>query len=170
MLLALDIATRTGWALGGPSDGSPRTGTWKLPGLDDMQLDRSLQVLDDSITGLCKIARVEIVAIEAPLMMQNRSAHTALGLISCAAVARCAAQRHGARIVMAQVQTVRRHFVGHGRPDDPKRAVMDRCKLLGWTVADDNAADAAALWSFAMSANYRHWAPKSTPLFGRAAA
>lgn len=168
-LLALDIAQATGWARGGANDGAPFTGTWTLHGLDDWGLDRSLATLHETVREFCRCHSVEIVAIEAPMMPPGRSSHTALGLISLVAVARCAAQRHGARIMLGNVSTVRKHFVGQGFPDNPKQAVMDRCKLLNWPVADDNAADAAALWCWAMSKSYPRWAPKGTPMFKGAA-
>jgi len=168
-LLALDIAGLCGWALGGPSDGGPRTGTWLLHGLDDYGLDRSLATLHETVREFCRCHSVEIVAIEAPMMPQFRSAHTAVALISLVAVARAAAQRHGARIRVVHVQSVRKHFVGSGRPDNPKRAVMERCRILGWPVADDNAADAAALWAYAMSVSYPKWSPRSTPMFAERA-
>jgi len=169
VLLALDIAQASGWALGGVNDGAPRTGVWLLHGLDDWGLDRSLATLHETVREFCRCHAVEIVAIEAPMMLQGRSAHTALGLISLVAVARAAAQRHGARLRLVHVQTVRKHFVGSGRPDNPKQAVMDRCRLLGWAFEDDNAADAAALWAYAMSVSYPKWSPRSTPLFRGAA-
>lgn len=169
MLLALDIASLTGWALGGPADGAPRTGTWLLHGLDDYGLDRSLATLHETVREFCRCHAVEIVAIEAPMTPQGRSAHTATALISLVAVARAAVQRHGARLRLVHVQTVRKHFVGQGRPDNPKQAVMDRCRLLGWQFEDDNAADAAALWAYAMSLHYPKWSPQSTPLFRGAA-
>lgn len=170
MLLGLDIATKTGFAFGGTADGAPRTGVWRLPGLDANTIDRSLSALHESVRQLCGAAGVEIVAIEAPLQIDSRSARTALGLISLCAVARAAAHRHGAQVRMVHVQSVRKHFVGNGRPANPKQAVMDRCDLLGWKFEDDNAADAAAVWAYGMSVSYPKWSPRGTPLFGRAAA
>lgn len=167
--MALDIAGLCGWALGGPANGAPRTGTWQLHGLDDWGLDRSLATLHETVREFCRCHSVEIVAIEAPMMLQGRSAHTALALISLVAVARAAAQRHGAQLRLVHVQTVRKFFVGQGRPDNPKQAVMERCRLLNWAFEDDNAADAAALWAYAMSVSYPKWSPKSTPMFAERA-
>jgi Holliday junction resolvasome RuvABC endonuclease subunit len=168
-LLALDIAGLCGWALGGPADGAPRTGTWLLHGLDDYGLDRSLATLHETVREFCRCHSVEIVAIEAPMIPHNRSSHTAVALISLVAVARAAAHRHGSRLLLAHVQTVRKHFCGEGRPDNPKLAVMERCRLLGWSAADDNCADAAALWCWAMSKSYPRWSPKGTPMFAERA-
>lgn len=48
----------------------------------------------------------------------------------------------------ADVSTVRKFFVQNGRPPDPKRAVMQRCKQLGWAPRDEHQADAAAIWAY----------------------
>lgn len=68
----------------------------------------------------------------------------------------------------AHVQTVRRHFLGTGRPKNPKEAVKRRCRDLNWPVEDDNAADAAALYCYVKSLACPDWSPKATPLFGKA--
>jgi crossover junction endodeoxyribonuclease RuvC len=170
VILALDLATRSGWALGGPQDGCPKTGTWDFPGFSVGCLNATLASLHASVTQFCIAAKVRIVAIEAPLLLPKRSPHTAIGLISMVGVARCAAYQRGANVVLENVQTVRRHFIGEARPDNPKEAVLERCELLGWPAVDDNAGDAAALWCWAMSVYHPNWAPCGTPLFRRAVA
>lgn len=164
-LAAFDVASATGVAFGGQGSSCPSFITWKLPPLSD--LDRAMVSLFDSVSQLLGLIKAKHVYIEAPLYITGRSQQTALDLISLAAVARCAAHRHGARVRLVHVQTVRKHFVGAGRPENPKQAVMQRCRLLGWTPADDNQGDAGALWAYGMAQVYPKWSPRSTPLFGR---
>ena len=66
-------------------------------------------------------------------------------------------------------QSVRKHFVGHGRPENPKAAVMARCRQLGWPIRNDHEADAGALWSFTQSVLDPSFAYKMTPMFARVA-
>lgn len=173
MILACDPScTAFGFALGGPEDAKPRAWTLKLPGADPYVLDKTFATAMDTVGLLCRSQKVTICAIEAPIIVMSRdsAAHTLAALVGLSAVVRAAAHRAGARVLLAASSTVRKHFVGHGRPDNPKRAVMDRCRLLGWDFTDDNAADAAATWCWAMSVSYPKWVPNGTPLFAGALA
>src|SRR5690606_34904388 len=87
-------------------------------------------------------------------------------LIGLAFMAGVVAASRRVRFERGHVQQVRRHFLGQGRPSNPKRAVMDRCRLLGWPVADHNCADAAALWCWAKSTYDKSFRVETgTPLF-----
>ncbi len=166
MLIALDASTvKTGFAFGGPDDGAPKGGVWRGLGADEMVFDRTLAGYSESLSLLIRATKAKRVLIEAPMMISDRSAHTAMALIQLTGALRASAHRAGTIVSLVAVQTVRKHFVGNGRPEYPKRAVQDRCKQLGWGVEDDNAADAAALWSYGMSLYYPSWAPRATPLF-----
>lgn len=166
MILACDPSTRRfGLAIGGPENGKPRAFTLALPGADELVFDRTLGNAYDTVSLQCRNSGVKIVAIEAPIIISERSAHTMTALMQLTGAVRAAAQRAGCKTMLVASSTVRKHFIGHGRHPDPKRAVMDRCRLLGWEVSDDNAADAAATWAYAMSITYPQWSPKSTPLF-----
>lgn len=178
MLLALDLNSRScGVAFGGPTDGGPRCVTWRLPGCgDEDKLNRSCAGLYNSISEFSKLIHPDIIAIEATFNPQkaegdSRSNNfTVVSSFSLAAVARAAAQNVGAKVVLTHVQSWRKTFCGHGRPKDPKEATLARCKLLNWSVANDDEGDAAGLWCHEMSLHYRHWSPKGTPLFRSGAA
>lgn len=166
MLLALDLSTvKTGFAFGGESDHSPRTGVWSLPGADESVFDQTLARLADSVSSLAAMIKPKHVFIEAPLVIMDRSAHTMVALMQLTGAARSAATRAGGKVALIASQTVRRHFVGSSRPENPKQVVMERCRLLGWSVQDDNAADAAATWCYGMSLKFPKWSPQGTPLF-----
>lgn len=168
MLLGLDLSTRaTGFAFGDEKCGKPTSGAWKMPGAADDVLDRTLGGIFESISTLCKVAKVTRVVIEAPIMIANRSSHTAMALIQLTGAARAAAHLAGASVRLVPVQTVRKHFIGKGRPDNPKLATMERCRLLGWPVDSDDAADAVAAWAWGVSTYYPRWSPNSTPLFAK---
>lgn len=176
VLIALDINSKSvGVAFGAPTDGAPRCVTWRLVGMDSEELlTRSCAGLYNSVSEYGKLLHPAIVAIEAPLNPQalrgTTTAHIIMGMFSLVAAARAAAHNAGARVVFCQVQSWRKTFCGHGRLENPKEATLARCKLLGWSVQNDDEGDAAGLWCHEMSLHYRHWSPKGTPLFRSGAA
>lgn len=167
-LIALDVnSRRTGVAFGNPDSPSPKCLTWALPGCkDDRSADRSFAGLYNSVTELAAMVNPTIVAIEAPFNPQAReegelqsSHHTVIPLFQLVACARAAAHNAGARVVLGHVQSWRKAFCGHGRPKDPKGATMERCRLLKWDVKNEDEADAAGLWYWAMGTNFPKWSP-----------
>lgn len=171
MLLSLDInSKRVGYGVGGPADPRPRLNTWSLFGCQtEDDLARSCAALYRSISDLSKFIHPAFVYYEAPFNPQGAdrqsNAHTVRGLLSLAAVAMAAGRNAGAQTKPVHVATWRKHFCGQGRPEDPKRVTMDRCRLLGWDVKNDDEGDAAGVWAFGMSLEYPKWSPNSTPLF-----
>jgi Holliday junction resolvasome RuvABC endonuclease subunit len=162
--------TRFGIACGGERDPRPRSFVWSLPGADDLNFDRTLSIAFGSAYELLIATKATDVFIEAPIIVSDRSAHTMVALMQLTGAVRTAAARAGVRVHMVASSTVRKHFLGNGRPDDPKRAVKERCRLLGYEVADDNAADACAVWNYGISKVCPKWSPNGTLLFGGARA
>lgn len=177
-VLALDLSSKTGWACDGITPGAPMTGVWRLPKLDALNQDRAFVQLDELIEATIIERAIECLVWEAPLNVYAHAgvdrfggtrgsarkdpdlAHALIGLGVIAAF-------RGTKLNLVtramDVQTVRRQFVGHGRPEDPKNAVMKRCAQLGWRVEDDNAADAAAVWFCAKAAADRYFQPSMLP-------
>ncbi len=169
-LLALDVSSkRTGYAFGTDAGTpAPRASCWAMPG--DGDLHRARAALATSIASLCGLIHPAVVVIEAPLQIFGRSAHTAFVLTALYGAASAAAHNSGAAVYDANVQTWRKHFTGQARPDNPKQATIDRCKLIGWEPKNDDEADAMGLWHWGMSTYFRHWRQVGTPLFRGAAA
>ena len=67
------------------------------------------------------------------------------------------------------VSDIRRHFLGDHmiKREQAKHETIARCRQLGWKVEDDNAADAAALWSLAASLLKPELALRLSPLFNK---
>lgn len=174
MILALDINSKsTGAAFGGPGDAMPRTLTWKLYGCaDEQDLARSGASLYRAITEISRIIKPRWLYYEAPFNPQDGRGHTnhqaVRALLSLAAVAMAAGLNSGAQIRPVHVQTWRKHFLGHGRPEDPKAVTMKRCELLGWSVANHDEADSAGIWCFAMLSQYPQWSPGKASARGAA--
>lgn len=163
MILALDIATNVGWCLGGPDGAAPRFGTLTLPGgATHAQETRSMRALYDWASPLCKIAKVKVVAIEAPWLAPGRSEHNVTMAFYLVGAARLAASTADALDVFERVQSVRKVFIGQGNlpRDEAKAAVMARCRQLGWSPNNYDESDAGALWYWAMANTYPKWQPR----------
>lgn len=172
-VLALDLATVTGWAVDRPDgSGVPLTGTVACRHVDN-DFGTAYVALERFIVDAVSVHQITHLAFEAPLVMAGRAGakvqtnvNTVRKLLGLAAVAELVGTRLGLQVYEANVQTVKKHFAGTGRAT--KDDIKARCRLLGWPIKDDNAADAAALWSYAKSLFDRSWAPRSTPMFAGA--
>ena len=167
-ILALDLARRMGWAYGTPGT-LPRHGSVTLgpPGSD---IDTIGAAFVRWLTDFKKLSPVDVLYVEAPVsashMAGKTNATTLLnlyGLYALSVVIGAMAGIGKRRVV--QVQQVRKHFLGTARPADKKRAVIARCRMLGWQPQDDNAADALALWDFACAVEAPNAAIATAPLF-----
>jgi hypothetical protein len=154
MILALDIATRMGWALGKPGE-VPRAGTVRF-GSDDASLwARYAHALTWAIDQFIHKPgeRVTRLVIEDQLNPQAFSSKEGAELLYGlpAIIAACAYHRGIYKIERHKVADVRGLFIGRRglKTNDAKAAVMRRCRQLGWAVGEDhNAADACALWAY----------------------
>ena len=173
-ILAIDLATRTGWARGHVG-AHPRWGSVKFGTSTDHNNEIFAQCMR-WITQVLQAQKPDVLILEAllpPIAMSkvNATSAAALGRLSgLNAIVRATAHNMGVgEIAEASVGDIRAHFIGTRRMVrfDAKRAVMDRCKRLGWNVEDDNEADSLALWHYACSLIDPKLALNVTPLFGR---
>lgn len=95
------------------------------------------------------------------------NAETIQTLIGLCWAAQIVAAERVLRVAGARPQTVRKHFCGSGHAK--KADVQARCRMLGWSFADDNQADAMALWSWAKSTHDKSYQPHAvSALFAKA--
>lgn len=153
-VLALDIATNTGIAVG-KSGGDPVCWSENLgKGSDDRRFSNALRLTD----RLIREHEPDLVAVEAAIGGKTTS-HYLVGLVAC--VRGCVANR-GVPCESMHLGSIRKHFLGTAlttkhfpglKHADAKKAikaeVVKRCELLGWEVPNHDAADAAALWDYA---------------------
>lgn len=173
-ILAMDIATKTGIAVG-VSGGDPRSWFMDLgQAPDDRRFSNVLRLTH----GLIEAHQPDLIAVEAAIGGPKASAYL-IGLVAC--VRGCAFNR-GVRCESVHLGSVRKHFLGkHFTARDfpgmkrieakraMKRMVMDRCQLLGWPVETDDEADAVALWDYACANFAGVQAKPLGDLFARAA-
>ncbi|MGH6967777.1 MAG: hypothetical protein ACREEN_01555 [Stellaceae bacterium] len=159
-ILALDLATVTGWAHGFPGavpvSGSVRIG--REGSSVEVFLSAFYQWLDETLAR----CPARIFIFEAPFIRDGRtSGDTARKLQSLAGIAGMLAYDRGfppERICEADSVQVCKAFTGRGHfkgdRDRKKLLVMNRCRELGWEPTDNDAADALALFRFAESKFY----------------
>lgn len=147
-VLALDIATKMGFAEG---DGSrPLFGQVRLK-LPEDSPDRAVGNIACWLRDRLRLALPDIIVIEAPLnpvasLARGNSYGTSSMAFELVGAVKGIARCYGVRVRQIHVQSVRKAFVGHGRPASGKQAVIDHCRALGIEVTTDNEADAVALW------------------------
>lgn len=153
VLLALDLATHTGFAEGTIGD-TPRFGSIRFapsgsgrPAL----FGGAVSWIGTMMQGF----RPQIIAYENPfapsVMRGHTNRSTALVLLGLPAIIQGIGYRMGVfNFCGCKPETVRQYFINQKRLPraEAKRAVMQRCRELGHDVKNDNEADALALWYY----------------------
>jgi crossover junction endodeoxyribonuclease RuvC len=172
-VLALDLASVSGWACGEPG-GEPVHGSHRFasPGASHEAIfAKAMEWAETKIA----FHRPRLIVWEAPLAGFKGGKTTvdvSAVLFGLPAIFGAVAYQHGIYDCRkAETSAVRNHFIG----SNPKRAkakplVMETCRRMGWEVEDDNEADALAVWSYMCSLIDPVLALAPTPLFGRQSA
>ncbi len=164
-VLALDVATVTGWAFGSVGTVAPSTSLEASAGISDPQpfsgVERigSKELSDGQffakyeswLQDLIVVNGPDTILYEAPYISTDKHIKTARRLLGMAAITEKVASQMRIKVFEANNATVRKHFCGKGSAPrkDLKRLVQIECDRRGWIYADDNEADALALWDYA---------------------
>lgn len=172
-ILALDLASKTGWAVGYPADEKPRSGSVRFAregAAMGAVFAGCRQWLNDF---LATENDVKLVVFEAPMVPQHMAGRTSAEIIRvliglCAIVEELTYAR-GYDVREARVSDVRNHFIGSNRHKrkEAKSLTAEACYRLGWRPTDDNAADALALWHYQAAILNPDLAVQTSPLFHR---
>ena len=184
-ILTLDLATRSGFAVG-PAGTIERAGSKRFRDPED-EPERAFRKFGCFLRDEFTIDLPDLVVIEAPMNMGGMveadeksergfkfksKPETIYLLTGLVAVAHGICGPYGVRAINVGVQKVRKHFLGVSRPSDPKKAVVARCHLLGLmpkNERDDNKADAIAMHVWA-SDTYGRPATRDLHFYGETAA
>jgi hypothetical protein len=157
-ILALDLASTSGWALGTLDDKWPRSGSiqWAKDGASMARIFSECRVqLRDFLS---MHPEIKVVVFESPLlpMFKNKNTNfqtTRILIGLCAVVEELLYSIGSYDIREARVADVRNYFLGSNkhRREIAKAKTVQMCKSLGWEPCDDNAADALALWDYQRS-------------------
>lgn len=172
LLLALDVATVTGFAWG-PVDGTPKADTVRFAkngAIDDEVWASATKWLANFLAGYSP----DVVAIEAPIMTSQShngtNPATQMRLLGLQAVLRNVVALKLARPAkLVHVQSARKFFIGHGNltGEEAKRRAKARCIELGWLTeesATHDKADAMCVWAKAAGDLNPSFAANFTPL------
>lgn len=169
-VLALDLATTTGWAI---ADGAAVT-AWPVNTLgstgpvDGVQYgsicfkagDRGKLFLDFSrwLDELIASQGISRVFVEAPVH-QRTIAHARIGM-ALAGIVDLVTRFRGIECQDAAPSTIKLHFCGHGHAE--KKTIMAECDRRGWLPEDNNAGDALAILDWGIHVLRGGWkaAPK----------
>lgn len=152
-ILAIDIGTTTGWALG-TRDGSTRGGSESFaarrtegPGQRWLKFRQFL-----SDTGRAT-GEIQVVYYERVLHHTAVQAAHVYGAFEAMLQIWCEVNQ--VRMVQVSPGTIKKHWTGKGNAD--KAAMLEEARRRGHTPVDDNHADALALLSYA-------WAEEGKPV------
>lgn len=183
-ILALDLATNAGFAFG---DSSSKPSSWskQLKSSDD-EPERAFKKLGIELRDRFTFDKPDFVVVEAPMSMGGMvrrdeqdergfkftsNPSTIYLLTGLVGVVFGICGPYGIPARKANVQQVRKHFLGVARPQDPKQAVLNRCYQIGWLdrdCRDNNRGDALALFEYA-AAHYARRQPTELMMFNEAA-
>ena len=175
LIIALDIATKTGWAMGKPGE-IPTCGSHRF-GQAHSEPHEVFGAALKWFSEFLREHRVDTLIVEQmlpPDAMKNKTSRAVRDrLAGLHGVMLGVAQLRGVgEIAQASVGDIRAHFIGDrsARRETAKREVMRQCEMQGWAAPDDNAADACALWSYACTLIRPELGLRVVPLFHRRSA
>lgn len=162
MILALDLATVTGWAAASmdtPPIPAPietladfrfecASGFKRFPGGQDVDAGMLLDRYDEFLHDLIAVHAPTLIMYEAALPTHSGSS-AGEKLIGMATHTEFVGRRSHVRVMKAHNATVVKHAVGTGR-DSGKRLRAERARKLGWGSMDNNEIDARYVLSYAL--------------------
>lgn len=168
-VLALDIATTTGWALHYQGLQRPLFGALRLAGGEEnvgKALDQMLSFLQDLQARLAARGHgITHIFYEKPFIPSAVNSSTSERLMGLCAVVQMFAFRIGATSCYSiDISEWRKHFIGRGggfkrTPDkkhylpgqDPKERAIQQCARYGWHTDIADAAEACGILDYALS-------------------
>jgi hypothetical protein len=168
-VLALDLATVTGFAWGKPG-AVPKFGSIRLskPGTSRALTYRNFRIWLEDIWNV-RDKQPDLIVFESPAVPSIMSGKTNIDTIKLL----LGLSEHleewcygKFELREASVSQVRSHFIGSNKKAIlAKPKTMARCKELGWDVVTYDEADACALWDYQCCFLRPDLAMRTTPLF-----
>ncbi len=143
-ILALDVATQMGVAEGRAGE-PPRSYTVRLGDAECSMAERAGKATR-WIAEQLLIDKPDWIYIEAPLTPNaSKSADATVVALTLFGAIAGPAECKLRNVRTGNVQTVRKAFLGHARPSNPKQRAKAMCEALGWSPKTLDEADALAL-------------------------
>lgn len=173
-IMALDIATRTGFAIG-EAGAIPTSGAVVLR-VDQQPAEIAAFNLGCFLRDRWVLDKPDLLIIEHYLNPVAHKSATAIILqLQAHGAVQFLARANRIRVESVQPATVRKHFIGAanaGERDKTKALVIQRCHQLGYfdkRCRDADRADACALFDYA-AATFARKTPQALVMFGEGAA
>lgn len=168
-VLALDLATTTGWALHRPGMQRPFFDAFMLPGPPNaigQPCDALERWLREMAINTRSEGGISHYFFEAQHIAENMNPQNAYRLIGLGAIVEKFAYQTKALAYAVDISTWRKHFLGRGsgfkrdktkkgKPylpgEDPKELALQRCEQYGWHTDIHDAAEACGILDYALS-------------------
>jgi crossover junction endodeoxyribonuclease RuvC len=144
-IVALDLATKTGWAYGHAHSGFPVFGTYKIDTSAD-EPGAFYVNFSQWLGGFLDSARAVIVVFESPVLPRLTRIQTLRRLYWLAGQVELFCAYRRIECYEAAPSAVKKSWVGSGAAKKADMVAM--AKARGYNVTDDNQADALALWHY----------------------
>lgn len=143
MLLALDMATNTGWCCGDVREGKPVLGSIKLPSTKKdlgWWMDAAIKAYDD----LIEHTHPDRVIYESPILRGSTRIETLRKLYTLASVIEYVCRERGIPVYEVAITTVKKRLTGNGRAQ--KEDMIKAAKEKGMAPKNSDEADAFGIW------------------------
>ena len=147
-ILALDLATNTGWCAGQPAEPNPRFGHFTIPPTQD-DVGRFGIIFEDWLNETIDDLAPALVNFEAPILPKQTQPMTVRKLTGLTLLTEMICRKRNIACRETRASTVKKHFAGSGRAE--KSDTMAVCRRYGWRVRTSDEADACALWVYSVS-------------------
>jgi hypothetical protein len=180
-IMALDISkSNTGVAMGRAGD-APTILSIRSNGPTEDHI--AMKRLGTWLLETIKLQRPDVIVFEAPLQVipgewdheaqrvkAKGNPQTTITLAKMVGVVEFICAMKNITAQTAHVDSVRKAFIGHGRPENPKERARAMCEVLGWSVNNLDQADAAAVFYWATTKHApRHYTPITPMMQAKAA-
>lgn len=172
IVLAFDIAYRTGWAHSSSSPQGVNFGHFGVSCEGEEGIGRALSHFASKL-GMLMACLPEAqpglgcLAWEKPIQASKHSAEYDEFVKGATGILRMTAFDRGLQILPCDMKAVRKHFIGAGVRQDGKSQVWMRCQSLGYQCQNMDESDAIATWDYAVGVmKARAYAGKSQAFGG----
>ena len=135
-ILALDVATTTGWCANGLIYGDQK--------FTDQHRPAKLKAYSDWVREIIAQTEPDLVGYEVPVLRGGPANELLLGM---AGITQATAYDCGCAVAPAcRPMTLKKYWTGTGKAD--KDLMIATCRARGYEPASDHQADAIALWHY----------------------